>query len=116
MRGDGSSTLVRARSIKDWILKALGTDDYYSGLVTDDVITAIGVIGGPEVSRSSITPQLSRLKADKLIEQEGRHWRLVRRVLPQKDETPGGGTPGVSDEDDITILLGGDPNPARAGA
>jgi len=81
---------------------------------TDAVIEGIRKMGGPLVERSSITPQLSRLKATGLISHDGRLWRLPA-AAPQKDETPGVSPPSVSDEE-FEELFGGSPTPAVAGA
>lgn len=92
---------VREGSIKDWILKALTLGPI--GMETDDVISTVRTIGGPEIPRSSMTPQLSRLKAVGVVELEGRLWRLAEAAASQglKKETPDGGNPsGVSDGDD----------------
>lgn len=84
-------SILRAGSIKDWIMKAMSA--FPNGLETDAVIEAIRKMGGPLVIRSSVTPQLSRLKAAGLIEYNGRHWRLPVKDEPEKDETPDGYQP-----------------------
>ncbi|MBU1379116.1 MAG: hypothetical protein KKE02_23800 [Alphaproteobacteria bacterium] len=115
MIGARGPTFVRDGTIKDWVMRALSS--FENGLETDSVIEAIRKMGGPFVERSSITPQLSRLKAAGLIGQNGRLWRLPteedkaqhldlhRRfsvaVLGQKNETPDGGTSGASDEEAV---------------
>jgi len=91
---------VRTGSIKDWVLKALMHEP--EGLETDAVIFKVREIGGPEVSRNSMTPQLSRLKAARLIGQEGRLWRLPSKTEPQNDETPDGYQPsGASEHEEV---------------
>lgn len=82
--------VVREGSIKDWVLKALA--HMPQGGETEQIITAISLLGGPLVPRNSMTPQLSRLKADELLELHGRLWRLA-----QKDETPGVSPPDASE-------------------
>jgi hypothetical protein len=77
----------RDGSIKDWILKALEAGPPH-GLETEDVITWVELLGGPNVPRSSMTPQLSRLKSSGFILLDGRNWRLVS-ASDQKDEAPG---------------------------
>ena len=109
MSGVRGSAIVRDGTIKDWIMRALGAFD--TGLETDAVIEAIRKMGGPLVERSSITPQLSRLKAAGLIGHNGRLWRLptdedkaqhvaltgtINKVLGLKDETPDAGTSDAS--------------------
>lgn len=84
---------VREGTIKDWVLRAL--EDVPEGLETDDVTQRVQDIGGPEVPRNSMTPQLSRLKRDGLITQVGRNWQLVKkRMTPE--EAFGEGPPQMS--------------------
>lgn len=92
------SAVVREGSIKDWVLKALTQAPL--GLQTDAVIMGIREVGGPDVARSSITPQLSRLKGDGLITyNEGKWW--LTPSGPRSHETPVGYQPtGVSEGDD----------------
>jgi hypothetical protein len=73
-RASGSAN-VRAGSIKDWIIKAL--TDHPAGLETEGVIDAVEKLGGPQVPRNSMTPQLSRLKASGYVALDGRLWRRV---------------------------------------
>jgi hypothetical protein len=70
---------VRNGSIKDWILKALETER--AGLDTEGVISVVSFLGGPEVLRSSMTPQLSRLKSAGLIALDGRKWLLPKNLV-----------------------------------
>lgn len=84
--------VVREGSIKDWILRALTQAP--EGLYTEGVITAIQTIGGPEVARSSITPQLSRLKAEGLVTYEVNKWWLLSRS-DRNEETPDASTSSV---------------------
>lgn len=91
------SSLVRAGSIKDWVLKALAHEA--QGLETDGVISKVSEVGGPDVPRNSMTPQLSRLKADGLIEQHGRLWRLLAAGQAQNDKASDAGTSDALDED-----------------
>ena len=94
--------VVRQGSIKDWIIRAL--TDNPLGLETDAVIREIVQIGGPTVERSSVTPQLSRLKSIGLIEQQGRFWKLP--IQPAQEETPDGSQPsGASDDEDFLDLV-----------
>ena len=95
--------IVREGSIKDWVLKALSAAPE-EGLDTDDVISSTIELGGPEVRRSSMTPQLSRLKAAGLIEQSGRFWRLFSSA-PQNDETPGVQPPDVPEDGVLPDLI-----------
>jgi hypothetical protein len=95
---------VRAGSIKDWVLKALAQAPDI-GLDTEDTITVVEMIGGPKVPRNSMTPQLSRLKADGLLVLEGRNWRLAPPGAAQKEETPDGETSGASEDEDYSDLV-----------
>lgn len=94
----GGRMLVRSGSIKDWIIRALTA--YPDGNDTDAVIEAVRKMGGPIVLRSSMTPQLSRLKAAGLIEHVGRNWRIPRQSEAQKNETPDGYQPSDASEEE----------------
>lgn len=77
-RGPGrpSRNEIKPGSIKDWVLKAL--QDEPDGLETEEIIVKIGLLGGPKIVRNSMTPQLSRLKADdNKITLEGKRWKLL---------------------------------------
>lgn len=91
---------IREGSIKDWILKVLALGPH--GMETDDIIATAKTIGGPEIPRSSITPQLSRLKSAGFIEYDGHFWRLGdASPEARKNETPVGCEPsGASEGDD----------------
>jgi hypothetical protein len=65
---------VREGSIKDWILRALAHRP--GGLETGEVIVQVAILGGPNVQRPSMTPQLSRLKEAGRIIQVDRKWML----------------------------------------
>jgi len=95
--GSQGSGIIREGSIKDWVLKALAMLE--TPVTTDDIIGAVSIIGGPDVPRNSMTPQLSRLKSMGLIDLEGRHWRLLSQRL-QNDETPGVQPPDASHGED----------------
>lgn len=97
--GPQGGGVVREGSIKDWILKALST--IQGGMTTEGVMSAVVDLGGPDVPRNSMTPQLSRLKAASLIELDGRLWRLTANnsAMFRKDEAPGVQPPDASDED-----------------
>lgn len=71
---------VRSGTIKEWVLKALAGS--LNGYETDQVMSAVKMIGGPDVPRNSMTPQLSRLKSEGLIVQEGRYWKAARPLVP----------------------------------
>ena len=116
VRSANGPAAIREGSIKDWVLKALM--HFSIPMETEQIIDAVQRIGGPAVNRNSMTPQLSRLKGDKLITLEGRLWRLVPPDLAQKDEAPGAGTPDAPDEDadEFDDILGLTPIPARTGA
>lgn len=97
--GPQGGGVVREGSIKDWVLKALST--YQGGMTTDGVRAAVAGLGGPDVPRNSMTPQLSRLKAAALIELDGRLWRLAANdpFMFENEETPDGYQPsGASEE------------------
>jgi hypothetical protein len=100
---------IREGSIKSWIMKALRDDP--RGLETEGVIKHIELIGGPSVPRNSMTPQLSRLKSDGLITQDGRLWRL-----PDPVQTGLDGLTGVTMSPDemvaAVVTAGGGSSPA----
>ena len=101
-----SSGVVRFGSFKHWILQALQTVP--DGLETDDVIRTVLSMGGPEISRSSMTPQLSRLKAATLVEQVGRRWRIARFMDPMNGEVAQAlatGVIGFAPDADREVLL-----------
>jgi len=87
---DRSASKPRGGTIKDWICKALAANP--SGLETESVILAVKQLDGPEVLRSSMSPQLSRLKSDGVINQVGRLW-----VLEQQAEIKPAGEPTLED-------------------
>jgi len=62
-------------TIKDLALEALRA--YPVGLDTNQIIAEIKEKHGQDIARSSMSPQLSRLKADGEIEQVGHVWRIV---------------------------------------
>ena len=105
VRRSVGGNILRLGTIKDWTMKAL--EGFPDGLETEAVIEAVRHMGGPLVERSSITPQLSRLKAAGLIMQEGRLWRLPtanemelnRYMNEERPRSPNDETPGVSPPD-----------------
>ena len=102
VRSPRGRSVVREGSIKDWVLKALMT--FGIGLETEDVIAAVQNIGGPAVVRNSMTPQLSRLKADGLISLDGGKWSLVQPNLGPNNETPGVSPPDVPEDEGFLDL------------
>lgn len=94
---------IREGSIKDWILKVL--DGKSEGLETDEIISVVSVVGGPSVTRSSMTPQLSRLKSAGFLTQEDRRWRLADQA-GRKNETPDGHQPSGASNEEVNDLLG----------
>lgn len=90
--GASGSSAVKEGSIKDWVLKVL--DRSWEGYETDEILKAISTIGGPDIPRTSITPQLSRLKQAGLIVLDDRKWMRPRpepEVPPQPERREEGG-------------------------
>jgi hypothetical protein len=82
------------RTIKSMILSAL-TSHFDDGATLAELRAFIKDVFGQEVDRTSISPQLSRLRDEGAVEQRGRAWRLsepasersiTNNLSPQKSE------------------------------
>jgi hypothetical protein len=78
------------RTIKSMILTAL-TSHFDDGATLAELRTFIMDVFGQEIDRTSISPQLARLRDEGAVEQRGRKWRLSepasqRGLSPQKSE------------------------------
>lgn len=76
-------------TIKDMVRDVL--TGFPQGLDANDIINVVRDRFGVDVPRSSMSPQLSRLKSEGVIELDGKLWRL-----PQKTEAPNGSAAGAS--------------------
>jgi hypothetical protein len=70
------------RTIKSMILTAL-MSHFDDGATLAELRTFIKDVFGQEIDRTSISPQLARLREDGAVEQRGRKWRLSRRTPEQ---------------------------------
>lgn len=64
------------RTIKQRVLEILEGD--YQGMTAQEILTTINTKFQTEYPRTSLSPQLSRLKAEGKIELDGTVWKLVR--------------------------------------
>jgi hypothetical protein len=64
------------RTIKTMVLSAL-TSHFDDGATLAELRTFIKDVFGREVDRTSISPQLARLREEGAVEQNGRKWRLL---------------------------------------
>ncbi len=67
-------------TIKEQVVAVL--DGARQGLDTDGIQAKLLEHFGRDVAKSSLTPQLSRLKSEGVIEQEERIWRMPVRLRP----------------------------------
>lgn len=65
------------RTIKQRVLEILEGD--YQGMTAQEILFVLNEKFGTEYPRTSLSPQLSRLKAEGKIELDGSMWKLVRR-------------------------------------
>jgi hypothetical protein len=100
-----SLATIKEGTIKDWVLKALGNAP--NGLETDEVSRAVRELGGPDVPRNSMTPQLSRLKKDGLLTQVGRKWTKTDASLDVSRKLSISDIFGINQQAESVDLLGG---------
>jgi hypothetical protein len=94
----GQSVLIggvpQKRTIKSMILTAL-TSHFDDGATLAELRTFIKDVFGQDIDRTSISPQLARLREDGAVEQRGKKWTLPERasqrgitnnLSPQKPE------------------------------
>jgi hypothetical protein len=82
-------------SMKELTIKAL-RDHFPNGATANDLLRFFyDAWGRTDVMRSSLSPQLSRLKEDKRIDRDGYRWFLL---TPEKKEAPKGETPKGASE------------------
>jgi hypothetical protein len=79
---------VPEKTIKEAVLHVLNGNQ--EGLTALDILDLINMRLGVKYPRTSLSPQLSRLKADGRIERVGNVWRITRRLadLIQQPDQP----------------------------
>ena len=73
-------------SMRTAVLSVLAKND--GGLTARDLLPLVNDRLGTDYPRSSLSPQLSRLKADNVIGRDGMVWRLVARKDEAATQTP----------------------------
>lgn len=76
-----SRPVAAEKTIKQAVLEILG--DVRRGMTALEILPAVNAKLGVDYPRTSLSPQLSRLKNDGLIERKGIVWSLVSRKLEQ---------------------------------
>jgi hypothetical protein len=71
-----SRRTIPEKTIKDAVIEVLKSKG--AGMTALEILAAINLKFGTDYPRTSLSPQLSRLKADGKIEREGIVWRKVR--------------------------------------
>lgn len=98
---------IQTFTFKQLVVKAL-RDHFPEGATANQLLEFFRREWGREIMRTSLSPQLSRLKDDNLIEREGKTWHLSK---PAKAF----GTPGLFPEE-IGAAQGPPLNPPRESA
>jgi hypothetical protein len=78
--GQTAKGMLREGTIKDFVVRVLS--DRPEGMVAIDILAAINRRFGTEYPRTSLSPQLSRLKNEGILELDGLVWRLVKEKGP----------------------------------
>lgn len=84
--------VVAEKTIKEAVLEIL--KDAGRGMTALEILPEVNRRLNVDYPRTSLSPQLSRLKADGLLEREGIVWSLVQ--APQTKEVPTAGAEGTS--------------------
>ncbi|MCG5234925.1 hypothetical protein [Xanthobacter oligotrophicus] len=95
--------VVAERTIKEAVVRTL--TDAGRGMTAQEILPVVNKHLGVDYPRTSLSPQLSRLKHDGIVERNGIVWSLVS--APQKEEPPSAPAEGGSKPED-----GGASNPA----
>ncbi|MEQ1956142.1 hypothetical protein [Mesorhizobium sp. CN2-181] len=82
---------TRKGTIKDYVVQVLS--DHPGGLVALDILAKMNERFGTEFERTSLSPQLTRLKNDEIIDRRGMVWHLLDTG---KDEGPDDNSSGPS--------------------
>ncbi|BCM16877.1 hypothetical protein MJ8_06380 [Mesorhizobium sp. J8] len=77
---------IRRGTIKDYVVQVLS--DYPDGLVALDILTKINERFDTEFTRTSLSPQLSRLAHDQIVGRRGLVWYLVKSSGPDIPSGP----------------------------
>jgi hypothetical protein len=81
----------RHLSIKDLALRAL-RDRFIEGATAQELIDYFEAAYGRRIERSSLSPQLSRLKDEKRLQFEGKLWTLPKQEQIEPRARSGGGS------------------------
>jgi hypothetical protein len=72
--------VLREGTIKDFVVRVLS--ERPRGLVAVDILSAINRRFGTDYPRTSLSPQLSRLKQEGVLDREGLVWRIAKEKGP----------------------------------
>lgn len=72
---------IARMSIKQLVIKAL-RDKFPDGATTNQLLEQFVAWGRTDVVKTSLSPQLSRLREEERIDREGLAWILVKRKTP----------------------------------
>lgn len=78
-----SRRTIPEKTIKDAVIEVLRAKG--AGMTALEILAAINLKFGTEYPRTSLSPQLSRLKADGRINREGIVWTLQKRLIDYVD-------------------------------
>lgn len=102
-------------AIKNAILRTL--ERHPAGLDAITILHEMNSRDGTSYERTSLSPQLSRLKADGYVTLEGNTWRIIPASRLLKNADPGDDEPvDESGHEGSTSLDGEDGNPGAGGA
>lgn len=79
-----SRRTIPEKTIKDAVIEVLGAKG--AGMTALEILAAINLKFGTEYPRTSLSPQLSRLKADGRINREGIVWTLEKKLIDYVDQ------------------------------
>lgn len=89
--------VVAEKTIKEAVLEIL--KDAGRGMTALEILPEVNRRLSVDYPRTSLSPQLSRLKADGFLERNGIVWSLVQ--VPQTEEVPTAGAEGTSKPEEI---------------
>lgn len=89
-RNSDRKSNIKPNTIMDSVIKVL--EKHRDGLIALDILRALNEVRESPLLRTSLSPQLSRLRQAGYLELDGSTWRLVR--------TPVGQTPGNNEAAD----------------
>ncbi|ABA03416.1 hypothetical protein Nwi_0148 [Nitrobacter winogradskyi Nb-255] len=82
--GRRSRRTIPEKTIKDAVVEVLRAKG--SGMTALEILAAINLKFGTEYPRTSLSPQLSRLKADGKINRDGIVWTLEKKLIDYVDQ------------------------------